>query len=191
MEISKREIVVDSFSKENFGIKSKDGVWYNLNKSVSEQFKKDVQAEFTKLGKGDILEMAADFPSRIYNIIKITKKAEKKQGGWQEDITNFEDLLAALHKKFKSITLKTEKIEVDLENKYALFKATVTADGLSFEAHGDATKDNIDSNFVQPHFIRMAETRAICRALRFITNNAACSEEETYKGNDSISQGVK
>ena len=32
---------------------------------------------------------------------------------------------------------------------------------------------------IKPHFIRMAETRAIARALRWATNNAKVAEEET------------
>ena len=185
LDITKREITVEAVSKKNNSLKSKDGNWYNINPKLSDDVEKAAVDMIQKIGKGDIVELTADFPKRIFNVIVIKKKSEKKSN-WQEDMIDFEELLSDLHKKFKNITLKTEKIEVDLKEKYALFKATVTADKLYFEAHGDSTKENIESTFVQPHFIRMAETRAICRALRFITNNAACSEEETKKGEDSL-----
>lgn len=125
---------------------------------------------------------------------------------WQDDIVNFETLLTAAHNLKKPFSIKTEMLSIDLEKKYALFKATVkiyaTAEEYQkycigevseeskhhkrmllqeFEAHGDATADNVENTLIQKHFIRMAETRAICRALRWYTNNG-CAEEE--KGGD-------
>ena len=68
---------------------------------------------------------------------------------------------------------------IDVEKKFALFKAIVTLNGMTFTGHGDATSDNIDNAAIGKHFIRMAETRAIVRALRFATNDARCAVEET------------
>ena len=184
MTIAKREIEVKAFSKETLGIQSTDEVWYNINKTISDAFKEDVKLVISKLGRGDKVEMTADFEKRLYNVIKINKKSDKKN--WADDMTNLEDLLTNAHKKFGDLSITTEKIEIDLKKKYALFKATAITKDHKFEAHGDATADNIDSEKVKKHFIRMAETRAIVRALRFLTNNAACAEEETEKGKDSL-----
>ena len=54
--------------------------------------------------------------------------------------------------------------------------------GKVFQAHGDATSDNIKGEMIKPHFIRMAETRAIGRAFRWATNNAKVSDVETHTG---------
>lgn len=51
-----------------------------------------------------------------------------------------------------------------------------------FEGIGDASKENVGGNIL-PHRIRMAETRAINRALRFATNIGMCSVDE-LKGED-------
>jgi len=181
MEITKRELIVSSFSKKNFGIKSKEDVWYNLNEGVSNEFKKDVESVFSKLSNGDTIELTADFQLRKYNVIVIKKKAEKT--GWTDDMVSFETLLTEAHKK-GLMEISTEMLKINVGKKRALFKATVigyidkTKKTMGeFQAHGDTTEINIDSDFVKPHFIRMAETRAICRALRWYTN-AGCAEEE-------------
>ena len=63
-----------------------------------------------------------------------------------------------------------------------IFKATVTMKGegdtfKTFSAFGDA--DNLNTGErVREHKIRMAETRAINRALRFATNIGMCSVDE-------------
>lgn len=61
---------------------------------------------------------------------------------------------------------------------FCLVKATVlTKDGGRFEAFGDASTDNTN-RMVSPHLIRMAETRAINRALREAFPIGLCSYEE-------------
>ena len=124
---------------------------------------------------------------------EIKKKSEKK-GNWSEDMVKLEELLAAAHTKFPKLSITTEKIEIDLKQKYALFKAKAYSDrneltGQVFEAHGDATNENIELDKVKLHFIRMAESRAIVRALRLLTNNAKVAEEETAAGKDPLNQG--
>lgn len=184
MSITKREIEVKSFSKERRGIQSTDEVWYNENKKIAQAFRDENSLAFDKLGKGDKIELTADFEERVYNMIKIIKKSEKKS--WTDDMTNMSDLLDAAHKKLKHFSIKTEKIEIDLKEKYALFKAVLTCSIGTFEAHGDTTSENIDSEKVKKHFIRMAESRSIVRVLRFATNDTRCAEEETEGGEDSL-----
>lgn len=59
----------------------------------------------------------------------------------------------------------------------AMFRATVKGEKGIFSAHGDACGENV-SKGIAPHFIRMAETRAINRALRLYNNIGMCSSEE-------------
>lgn len=60
----------------------------------------------------------------------------------------------------------------------AVVQALVTlADGRLFSSIGDANPDNV-SRMMVPHTIRMAESRAIARALRWATNIAAVAVEE-------------
>ncbi|GAG27727.1 unnamed protein product, partial [marine sediment metagenome] len=92
------------------------------------------------------------------------------------------DLLTKAHDLKVPFSIKTEMLQLDVEKKYALFKAEVIvkADGVQeriFQGHGDATAENVTGEYIKPHFIRMAETRAIVRALRWYTNNG-CAEEE-------------
>ena len=194
MTTAKREIVVKAFSKDTCGIQSQDEIWYN----AIDEIKKSMESQLSQLNKGDTIEMTADFQQRRYTQIVIKKKAEKKSGnGWQDDMTKFKDLLNDAHNKFPKLSIETEKIEIDLKQKYALFKATIYVEnkvqiggvsnsGQSFQAHGDSTADNIDSDKVKVHFIRMAETRSIVRALRLLTNNAKVAVEETEKGEDPL-----
>jgi len=109
------------------------------------------------------------------------KKPESKKK-WEDEMVTFEDLLTKAHDLKAPFSIKTEMLAVDLEKKYALFKAIVDVTGKegfksSFTGHGDATMENVTGEFIKPHFIRMAETRAIVRALRWYTNNG-CAEEE-------------
>jgi len=48
----------------------------------------------------------------------------------------------------------------------AICSATVTIRDASYTAHGDANPGNVSRN-IAPHLIRMAESRAVARALRF------------------------
>lgn len=92
----------------------------------------------------------------------------------KEFITH-EGLLSVAHGKgLKSI--ETEL--VSSEEGLFIFKATATfKDGSVFMAHGDASKNNV-GDMIVPHIPRMAETRAVNRALRLGTNIGLCSREE-------------
>lgn len=173
----------------------KEGVWYNVlgEPEVLKELIKNVVA------KGNIIEF--EFNNGVVGDLKLIEKAPEKEGF---DMTNFEDLLTSAHEKFKGkLNIETEMLSVDYEKKQALFKATVTifedifervkvgeveteelkgSSKLVFTGHGDA--QGIDNKNIQPHFIRMAETRAIVRALRWATNNAAVAVEETEEAPD-------
>lgn len=58
-----------------------------------------------------------------------------------------------------------------------VFKATVEGERGRFSAHGDASAKNV-GKMIAPHVIRMAETRAVARALRSYTAVGLTSLEE-------------
>ncbi|RLI67090.1 hypothetical protein DRO91_10715 [Candidatus Heimdallarchaeota archaeon] len=106
---------------------------------------------------------------------------------WQDEMVKFEDLLTQVHQiceqKKWGLNIHTELIDKDMKEKWAVCRATVTLEGTYtqiFQGTGDATQENC-GGMIKPHFIRMAETRAIARALRWATNNARATEEETEK----------
>lgn len=59
----------------------------------------------------------------------------------------------------------------------AIIRARVQVERGVFTRIGDASKDNVNPK-IAPHIIRMAETRAVARALRLACNNGMCSVEE-------------
>jgi len=114
---------------------------------------------------------------------KPKEKAKEKTGKWEDDMVTFEDLLTKAHNLKAPFSIHTDMLAVDLEKKYALFKARIEVVGKDknvaiFEGHGDATSENVTGEFIKPHFIRMAETRSIVRALRWYTNNGVAEEEK-------------
>ncbi len=159
--------------------------WFNVKapEDALDLLLKDV------IQKGNCIEFEIELGIPCNFTLK--SKAEKKEsdGNWADDMTNFEDLLTASHKR-GLISINTELISVDIEKKQAIFKAKVKGwigdekkaeEGMVgiFTGYGDA--EGITNELIIPHFIRMAETRAICRALRWYTNNAKVSIEECDK----------
>jgi len=158
----------------------------NLNMKIQGNFynrdgeKAELESLRKKLAKGYEIKILVD-GQKIQSIEVISDKVEKSEGKWEDDMVTFETLLTKAHELKKKFSIYTEMLNVDLEKKYALFKATVSiVDGDSiqtFIGHGDATNENVKGEHIKVHFIRMAETRAIVRALRWYTNNG-CAEEE-------------
>ena len=131
----------------------------------------NIKMNFINKGK---CEYKLNDQNEIVFIKNLDKSSNKT---WEDEIVSFETLLNKAHEEgLQSIT--TEKLGINLEKKYALFKAVAEGKKGRFEAHGDATSENVSGDFIKPHFIRMAETRAIARALRWYTNNAKVSKEE-------------
>jgi len=71
----------------------------------------------------------------------------------------------------------------DFETGRFIFSAIVSGLRGTFKAHGDSTVRNV-SKMILPHMIRMAETRAVARALRSYTAVGMCSLEELGGDND-------
>ena len=149
--------------------------WFNVSAET------DILKEIVKdvLAKGNIIEF--EYNNGVVGSITLIEKGQEKEENWADEMTNFKDLLNSAHEKFgNKFNIKTEMLSVDYENKQAIFNACVSIENGEkvriFTAHGDA--EGITNNMIKPHFIRMAETRSIVRALRFATNNAKVSQEE-------------
>lgn len=112
----------------------------------------------------------------------------KLQG--QEFIT-FKGLLAIAHDEglqsiaTEMISLDKDTTSEDKDGKtyitvatgLCIFKATVSGSKGTYNAFGDASPKNV-GRMIAPHLIRMAETRAIARALRLYTGCGYTALEE-------------
>jgi len=95
-----------------------------------------------------------------------------------KEVVLYAGLLSQAHEEGLA-KVKTEILQIPTEEngRLAIVKAEVeTSKGL-FEAIGDACPENVD-DFLAPHLIRVAETRAKARALRDAVNVGVVSFEE-------------
>lgn len=128
--------------------------------------------------------------------IEIISAVEEKKSGKFDDMTNYEDLLNAAHKKAKEddvlLSMVSKPVEdgqgdpmVDFKNKTALYQATLIIRDkmgtLLQEISDTGDAEGIENQFIKPHFNRMASTRAMARCYRIYTNNAKVAVEETGK----------
>ena len=87
-----------------------------------------------------------------------------------KDFVKFEGLLDLAHLQgLKDV--QTELIQAPAEgnNWMAIIRACVTTERGTFSGIGDATPKNVNGR-IAPHIVRMAETRAVARALRLACN---------------------
>jgi hypothetical protein len=95
-----------------------------------------------------------------------------------KDVVLYAGLLNQAHEE-RLVRVRTSILQIPTEEngRLAIIKAEVeTSKGL-FEAIGDACPQNVD-DFLAPHLIRVAETRAKARALRDAVNVGVISFEE-------------
>lgn len=162
-------IVVKAKSLNNCGILDDKDNWWNFPKGVnpSEELKKLL----TELNKGDKITLVlSNANPRNYVSFSITEKATVRSGGFdnKKDIVSVNDLLKKAHEKWPTMQIITEWLNPGNLD-CPVFKATLTIfdkeklPGI-FTAHGEATNENTE---VKDALLRMAETRAISRALRF------------------------
>jgi len=175
MDILKIGGVVKALRKDQKGLLLDDDNWYSGFHSLTCNKGDEVEIEFVLNGEYRNIEQ-----------LKIAKMAtdQPEQSGFFKDKTgddmlNLDKLLAQAHKLFSDgiFKIETEVQYADYEKKMAVFKAVVTTNLGVFTGHGDADQVNC-GNMVKEHYVRMAETRAICRALRWATNNATAAQEE-------------
>ena len=107
------------------------------------------------------------------NDLRQTGGIIKLQG--REFIT-FSGLLITAHSNgLKSIT--PTLISYDAQARAAVFSATVEGERGCYTAHGDADEGNVKRG-MQGAILRMAETRAVCRALRMYLGIGMTAREE-------------
>ena len=110
-----------------------------------------------------------------------TKVDEMKEKGYiylkGKWYATYKVLLNSLHEKYKNIQIKTDIIEINTTEKRCIMKAEIIADKNIFTGFGDVSSDNVSKEILSS-YIRMAETRAVCRALRLATNIGETSIEE-------------
>jgi len=95
-----------------------------------------------------------------------------------KEVVRYAGLLNQAHEEWL-LRVRTSILQIpsDENGRLAIIKAEVeTTKGL-FEAVGDACPENVDE-FLTPHLIRVAETRAKARALRDAVNVGVISYEE-------------
>jgi len=95
-----------------------------------------------------------------------------------KDVVLYAGLLSQAHEEgLARVRTSILQIPTEENGRLAIIKAEVeTSKGL-FEAIGDACPENVD-DFLAPHLIRVAETRAKARALRDAVNVGVVSFEE-------------
>lgn len=92
------------------------------------------------------------------------------------DFVKFEGLLNEFHENGGK-SIKTELLDKDPY----IVQATVEGERGTFQGIGDADENNVNK-LIARHKIRMAETRAIARALRWYNNIGMCSSDELGGG---------
>src|SRR5262245_26656217 len=90
----------------------------------------------------------------------------------------YAELLKLAHEEgLKSIATSLVLQPTEENGRLAIVKATVETERGHYEGIGDADPSNVD-DFLVPHLIRVAETRAKARALRDAVNCGVVSNEE-------------
>lgn len=116
------------------------------------------------------LTMARRVPEQF--IITISRGKKTKE------FVLLEGLLELAHQdEVRKISTQILQFPTDENNQTAIVHALVVTSKGEFEGTGDANPLNTNS-MIAPHNIRMAETRAVARALRFATNVGMTAWEE-------------
>ena len=74
-------------------------------------------------------------------------------------------------------SIETDSVVLNTDKQTAVFIATVKGPRGTYNGHGDASPQNV-SKMMVPSYIRMAETRAVARALRFYLGMGMTCREE-------------
>lgn len=164
---------------------AKQNILDNLDKA-KELVGKPVIVEFDDTGKYLSFQIDPEGKTSTESTpIKNTGKAKPKVINLQgKEFVTHEGLLETAHNNGLE-RIKSELIIND--GGLIVFKATVFMSGNKiYEAHGDADDKNVGTH-IKLHKLRMAETRAVNRALRFATNIGMCSIDEL--GDEPVEKG--
>ena len=115
-------------------------------------------------------------PSRVPNLIEKLQKAGHICNLKGKQYILFSGLLQLAHENGLE-SIDTEVVTVDHIEQTAVIVARVKGSRGSYTGHGDASPRNV-SKMMVPSFLRMAETRAVCRALRFYLGVGMTAREE-------------
>jgi len=106
----------------------------------------------------------------------------------KEYVTHVELVQWASEAGLASVSVET--LHLDIEKQECIMRATATGERGTYQGTGDvlgSVSGNISNNML-PSFIRMAETRAVNRALRLYTGRASTSFDELGEVPSSQSQ---
>ena len=96
----------------------------------------------------------------------------------EKEVVSYAGLLDLAHKeRLDSIETSIVQLPAEANGFTAIVRAVVRTAGGTYSAHGDANVQNVAAQ-IGPHYIRMAETRAVARALRSAVNVGAVALEE-------------
>jgi hypothetical protein len=187
-------IKVGVFSQKTLGIRDEDEKWWNMEPGIGELAKAGLMEKVKNLNRGDVVKFKS-FEAGTYVDFEVTEKAKGKD----KDIVGFDDVLLTAHKKWKdNLSIETEIIlKPDGTSPVTdgwLMKAKLTiymadAKPRVFTGYGEATPTNADN--VKDSLPRMAETRAIARALRFALGERVIAEELPQKEGSSKPQAFE
>ncbi len=116
-----------------------------------------------------------------------------------KDYVKFEGLLDLGHQDgLSEVTTDIVDLPTDENGNTCIVSARVVTKRGIFTGIGDASPTSVGNKMIAVHLIRMAETRAVARALRFATNIGMTALEElgdtsapVSNGSSNIPDGVK
>jgi hypothetical protein len=111
-------------------------------------------------------------------IVRIQVKDERGRVIGEVDAVSLKGLLSLAHdEELRSVRTRIVELPTSANGQRAVVKATVRTKRGAFTGTGDATPDNVNHE-VSGHIIRVAESRAIARALRIAVNIGEVAIEE-------------
>ena len=194
-------VVVTAVSINNVSFKTEDEKWYNYVGDAKTEMRDlltgvdrgctiDVGVPEGLIGKYDSIKLVSG-PSKDYE----PKQNNGSSKSFVEDSDKFDNVLKEFKTAYPNYSKSVEVLEHDFEKKFAMIRVTLNIGKKdkvrTISAIGDAFKENIKSSMIQPHYIRLAETRAFARCMRFILARGVVAEEKSdsdsrYPGADRV-----
>lgn len=180
--MSETKITVGAISQKNHGIMEPEPnkTWHNMANGLDKETKDKVIGLINGLNKGDEATLVKNEQGGVIDLF-VTKKAPENS----QDRGSFQETLEKAHQKFgEALSIETEMVLHEGKSPVEcgwLCKAKVTLSEKNkpmrvFVGYGDATNENVTGD-VGKALPRMAETRAIGRALRWALAGATLEEE--------------